>query len=622
MPRTPDDILNLYRQRKIHFTGLHAKMREIGDIYNGRAEIPIADMDREEKPAIPNLLQQGVDQMAGRISSVIPQVGFTSAKPGQRKADRNAKAAADVITGWWQADKVMLKQKSRARRLTAYGMSPTVMRWNHKEHRPMWHIRHPLEALPSLDLQPGMVKPNDCIFQFQRTIGWLRANGYSEHLWRLMGERAWGQATIDTRITLLEYIDAEQTVLMATGHYHNNDYYGMDYPMTDSDAQSLSGVVLEQYPNFGDDIPVTVPTRLTLDEMTGQFDGMIGIYYQQAKLMALETIAVEKGIFPDTYLVSRPGEMGRFIDGPHDGRTGLINIIQGGDIKTEQPQPGYLTNPTIDRLERAQRVTAGIPAEFGGESGSNIRTGRRGDAVLSATIDFPIAEAQEIFAFSFEEENEVAIQMAKRFDGSTSRTIYVGTGNTRKPVTYKPTETFEVEEHVVSYPAAGTDVNSLILGIGQRVGLGTMSKRTAAELDPYIDNAESEHDAIIAEGLEQALMAGLQQQASSGQIPPLVISKVMSLVANDKMELAEALDKVTKDALEEQKKEQEQATGAEAGPSPEAAMAGAAAQSIAGGQSPIPGVGAGMKDLATMLGDLRRPNMTISPQRGVAQGAM
>ena len=96
--------------------------------------------------------------------------------------------------------------------------------------------------------------------------------------------------------------------------------------------------------------------------MTGQFDNMIGMYYQQAKLMALETIAVEKGIFPDTYLVSRSGRGwgGSSMDRTTD-RTGLVNIVAGGDIKEMQSSPGYLTNPTLDRLERAQRVTAGNP---------------------------------------------------------------------------------------------------------------------------------------------------------------------------------------------------------------------------------------------------------------------
>ena len=142
--------------------------------------------------------------------------------------------------------------------------------------------------------------------------------------------------------------------------------------------------------------------------------------------------------------------------------------------------------------------------------------------------------------------------------------------------------------------------------------------------DPYIDNAEMEHDLIISEGLEQALMAGIQQQAQSGQIPPLVLSKIMKLVSGDKMELADAMHKVTEDALAEEKAKQEaDPMGDPAAQTPEGAMAGAAAQAMTGAPpSPIPGAGQGMKDLSTMLGDLRRPNMTVSPMRGVEQGAM
>ena len=620
MPRSLDDILQLYKDRKAGYEPLHGKMRAIADVYNGRAVVPLPDMDRDEHSSIPNLLQQGVDQMAGRITSVRPQIGFSSAQPGVRKYDRRAKAAADVNGGWWQMDRLMMKQKQRGRRLVAYGMAPTVIRWDYKEHRPIWHMRHPLETLPSPDIQPGQISPTDCIFSFQRTVGWMQANGYGEHLSILIGRN--NEVTRDTRINILEYMDGDQTSLIATGHYRNDGY---DYDPTNAYFDTvLKGVQLEWFPNLIDEIPVTIPTRLTLDKMTGQFDNMLGMYYQQAKLMALEVIAVEKGIFPDTYLVSRPGEMARFTDGPHDGRTGMINVIQGGDIQTEQPQPGYITNPTMDRLERAQRLTAGIPSEFGGESGSNIRTGRRGDAVLSATIDFPIAEAQEIFSYAFEEENEYAMKMAKRIDGNTKRTIYVGSGNNRRPVSYVPNETFEITEHVVSYPAAGTDVNSLIIGIGQRVGLGIMSKQTAASLDPYIDNPEMEHDTIIAEGLEQALMAGIQQQAQSGAIPPLVLAKIMTLVGQDKMELAQAMNKITEEALAEEKAKQSQQDPMSQDPmSPDAAMAGAAAQAMTGAPaSPIPGAGPGMKDLSAMLGDLRRPAMTVQPMRGVAQGAM
>jgi hypothetical protein len=272
-------------------------------------------------------------------------------------------------------------------------------------------------------------------------------------------------------------------------------------------------------------------------------------------------------------------------------------------------------------MERSQRLTSGIPSEFGGESGSNIRTGRRGDAVLSAVIDFPVAEAQEVFAYALEEENEAAICLAKMYDEGRSRTIYVGTGNAARAVSYVAEEVFTHEEHTVAYPAVGTDLNSLMIGLGQRVGMGIMSKETAQTLDPFISAPELEHDRIITEGLEQALMSGLQQQAASGAIPPLLLSKIMSLVGGDKMELPEALDKVMTDAKAEADAAAAQQPG---GSASEQALAGSAPQALAspGGMSPIPGANQGQQDLAGLMAKLRQPAMTIRPMRGAAQGAI
>lgn len=597
--KTVDDILALYKQRSAFFSPLHSKMRTIQSIYNGTMEVPLPDMERSDMPSAPNLLAQGVDQMAGRITSVIPSVTFASAKPGQRSADRNALTAARTITGWWQEDKVPMKLKQRGRHLIAYAMSPVHLRWNPKDQLPTWQVRHPLETFPSTDIIPGKVQPVDCLFAYKRSAAWMRSMGYGDRLFALTGK---SDLPGESVIQLIEYVGDGMTHLIAAGYKSTDPYAPIN--LYDDIGNALRGVTLELFPNMTEDIPVVLPMRVTLDTATGQFDNMIGMYYQQAKLMALEVIAVEKGIFPDTYLVSRPGEVGRFLDGPHDGRTGMVNIIAGGDIREIQSQPGYLTNPTIDRLERNQRVTAGIPAEFGGESSSNIRTGRRGDAVLSAVIDYPVAEAQEAFAYSLEEENEVAIQLAKAWAGDTTKTIYVGTGNSSRPVTYTPNKTFEVSEHVVSYPATGTDLNSLIIGVGQRVGLGIMSKRTAATLDPYIDNPEQEHDQIIAEGLEQALVSGIQQQAASGQIPPLTLSKIMTLVQNDKMELAQALNKVTEEALAEQQAQAQMAEQQQQTPAMAAAPGTVASMT---GQPSIEGPNASQQNLMALLSTLRRP---------------
>ncbi len=598
--KTNQEILGLYRERIKLYGSLHGKMRQIQDIYHGKAQIPLPEVERTQMPSIPNLLAQGVDQMAGRIASVTPTVTFAAKDPNKRSEHRRSVTAGRVVSGYWQSDRLMMKMKQRARHMIAYGMSPCVVRWDYKTGRPNWQIRNPMECFPNPDIQTGQVQPKDVIFAYRRSIGWLRNMGYGPAVYALLGDTE--RPTPDYQMLMLEYIDAEGTQLLLTAHNDSNTYTQMM-----NLNQNRVAVTLESVPTPGNIPTVTLPMRITLDSMQGQFDNMIGMYYHQAKLMALESIAVEKGIFPDTYLVSRPGEVGRFLDGPHDGRTGMVNVISGGDIREIQSQPGYLTNPTIDRLERAQRVTAGIPAEFGGESGSNIRTGRRGDAVLSAVIDYPVAEAQENFSFALEAENKIAMQMAKSIDGEKERTIFVGIGNTNAAVTYKADQVFQQEEHVVSYPVTGSDINQLVIGMGQRIGLGIMSKETAAQLDPFIENPEVERDRVVAEGLETALLQGLQNQAAQGALPPMVLAKVMDLVRTDKMELAEAFNKVTEDAQKEA--EAKAMSEQPESPTPDALMADAAMASMAGPQAPgqaIPGASADQETLGNMLNTLRK----------------
>jgi hypothetical protein len=192
------------------------------------------------------------------------------------------------------------------------------------------------------------------------------------------------------------------------------------------------------------------------------------------------------------------------------------------------------------------RINSGTPAEFGGESTSNIRTGKRGDAILSAVVDFPVQEAQEVLAASMQEENKRAIAIAKTYFGEQRRSFYVS--NKAKHVDYVPNKDFETDENSVTYSYAGADANALVVGMGQRIGIGTMSKRTAQEIDPLIADPEREHDRVVQEQIEQAILSSLQQQAQAGTIPPADLARIMNIVISDKLPLAEAIEKVNKEA--------------------------------------------------------------------------
>jgi hypothetical protein len=515
-------------------------MRQLRDTYNGDLVIPLPEMDKREKSAVANLITTGLDQTAMRIASTMPNVYYPALKDGDSASEKRARTRKRATLGWWEANKMPIKMRRRARWFIGYSSSPVILRPDTKWGAARWDIRDPLNTFPSTGEDPDSMTPENCIFTYTRSRAWMQAR-YPDALAQLKKMKV---EKPDDMIRIAEYTDAEVTVLMASALIKPNPW--------DGDISGVPHVELERVHNRTGMCLAVVPQRITLDRPMGQFDSLVGMYTLQSKLMALEVIAVERGIFPDTYLVSRPGETARFVAGPYDGRSGQVNVVQGGDIREMAANPGFATNGMMDRIERAQRIASGTPAEFGGESTTNVRTGKRGDAILSATVDFPIQEAQEVFAASLQEENKRAIAIAKTYFGNERKSFYVSGRGAKGHVDYVPNKDFEDDNNVVSYSHSGADANSLVVGLGQRIGIGIMSKQTAQEIDPFIADPELEKDRVISEGLEQALLQSIQTQASQGAIPPADVAAIASLVASDKMDLAEAVTKIHEDAQKRQ----------------------------------------------------------------------
>ena len=536
---TIQEIAAILKERQDKQGPMIDSMRQLRDAYNGDLIIPLPEMDRREKSAVANLITTGLDQTAMRIASTMPSVYYPALEEGNNASEKRARTRKRATMGWWEANKMPLKMRRRARWLIGYASSPVILRPDTKWGAARWDIRDPLNTFPSTGEDPDQITPNDCIFVYNRSRAWLQ-NNYPDAAGKL---RAINPKPTDL-IQIAEYTDAEVTVLMAISTTKLSQW--------ESNVRGVPFVELERVQNKTGLCLAVVPGRITLDRPMGQFDSLVGMYALQSKLMALEVIAVERGIFPDTYLVSRPGETARFVAGPYDGRSGQVNVVQGGDIREMAANPGFATNGMMDRIERAQRIGSGTPAEFGGESTSNVRTGKRGDAILSAVVDFPIQEAQEIFAASLQEENKRAIAIAKTYFGNERKSFYISSRGAKGHVDYVPNKDFEDDNNVVTYSHSGADANSLVVGLGQRIGIGIMSKQTAQEIDPFISDPEQEKDRVISEGLEQALLQSIQTQASQGAIPPSDVAAIVEMVASDKASLAEAVTKIHEAAQKRQ----------------------------------------------------------------------
>jgi hypothetical protein len=158
-------------------------------------------------------------------------------------------------------------------------------------------------------------------------------------------------------------------------------------------------------------------------------------------------------------------------------------------------------------------------------------------------------------------------------------------GKTKGKVDYTPNKHFTSDENHVSYSQAGADINNLVIAGGQRLAMGTMSKEAFMRIDPLIEDVEKERDSVVAEQLQQSLLAGLQQQAAQGALPPGDLARIMELVKNDNLELPEAVAKVQREAQERQA-EQVEATAPEAQPG--IAQPGAGAEAGGGAPAPAP----------------------------------
>ena len=540
--KTVEEIINIHTTRSRINDDAKAKMRNVRDYYNGDIVVPLPELDSDEQSAVANLLAQGLDQTAMRIASTSPDIYCPPTDASTKRARDNAAKRRKALFGWWDNSRMDLQLGKRARHLIGYSTTVTQIRFNAVTGCPEWHLRDPLTAYPAKMLGVDDMRPRDVIFAYERSIGWLRER-YPAAAVQFGND---SDVNEDHPIEMIEYVDGHEQVLIGTRSPIQTASFGVV-----NESSPFIALELERVPNPLGQCPVVFAQRISLDNAQGQFDGILGMYQMQARLMALEVIAVQKGVFPDTWLVGRAGETPQIVN-PADGLTGEVGVVRGGDLRDMQMQPGYMTNPAIDRLERAQRLTAGIPQEFGGESTSNIRTGRRGDAVLSATVDFTIQEAQRIMARSLQEENRIAVDMAKTYAGRRPRSFYVNSKNVKGQVDYVPNENFDSTENVVSYSQAGADINNLVIGGGQRVGMGTMSKRSFMSIDPLVDDPEFEHDTVIAEQLEAALLSAVQSQAAEGILPPGDLARIMDLVAHDKKELAEAGEQVQREAQERQ----------------------------------------------------------------------
>jgi hypothetical protein len=621
------DIYALYTQRRADRGALLSLMQDVQDHYLGRVVVPLPDMDEHDKPAVANLLAQGLDQTAQRTASNLPNLRCPPTREGVEQARKRADRRRRATLGWWQNSAMNLCLRQRAYWLVGYASTPVILRPDPaKDMIPTWEPRNPLTSFPAPKRNLYDVAVDDCVFAYSRTYGWLRSTyGIT------MNELYTGRARIadDTQITVLEYADAEETVLAAAGpaapwigggspdlSFGTHVWSGEGKQIIGAGTASGGAVMLvelERAPNLAEVCPVAVAGRLSLEGIGGQYDQMLGFYEWQAKLMALDLLAQERNVFPSEWItLGTDGNVVRLAD----GRKGIIGELRGtAKVDVISANPSGQTLQTVNYLERAQRLTGGIPADLGGEGAVNVRTARYGGQLMSAVIDPPIQAYHEVLEHSLEHENRIATHIAKAYSPDRPRSFYVSWRGATGQVDYIPSRDFDSDVTIVSYAIAGADINDLAIAGGQRVGLGTLSRETFMEHDPLVLDPELEKRRITDEALRTAELTALQQSVASGVTSLPDVVRIRQLVRGG-MDFDEATLQVHQEAQARQASSG--VPGTPEGPVPPGApeaQPGIAAPGAGEEQPTIPNPPQGLQNLSYLLQNLRSPQRTLPVER-------
>ena len=546
---TFDEIVGIIRQRQDIQSPLLERMLEVKERYNGEYVIPLPSMENEPvlPPLTPALIAENIDAVAQRASSVMPFIGCPAIDQSKERGVRS-REYADIrrraLAATWYSSKYKLKMRRAYRHLAGYATSCLVVTPDFEKGLPRIDVRDPLGVYPEPKAYEDVEPPRNCGFIYGKSGDWLRAH-YPAARQENGGPVASDDNARQELWDVCEWVDSEHIVIGIMGPRYN--HFNQTYPYHSTQIE------LSRAPNKSGMPCVITPGRVSLDKIASSVSNVVGIVDLMSKMMALEILAQEKAIFPDRYIIGRSGQVPMIVGGEwKDGREGEVNVLLDAEAIGElRSTPDPSTNIAIDRLERNARISTGTVPQIGGETYGALRTGRGIDSLMGAALDPRIQEMQEIMEAHLPHLNECLFATYKGYFGAKQFSMFTGYAGDFGQVEFTPNEHFETNDNVVSYSIPGADIQGTTIQLGQLLSMKGISLRTFRTKHPFIEDAEAEGRRVDEEQLEEAVMAAIQQQALSGQLPVVYVSKIEKHRKKG-LDIFEAIEKADTEIREEQ----------------------------------------------------------------------
>lgn len=518
------------------------QMDEVRQRYNGEWVLPwVSEEAQAEMPMLtPHLVSETIDNLGMRAASVMPEMHCPpvdgSRQTGVRSREYAAIRRGALYATHYEAHSNLVMRRFY-RHLTGYATGALMVIPDFEEKIPRLVVRNPLSTYPQ-EREPDDFSPiDDCAFVYAKAGSWIRDRyPQARHIIPKGGNERIGELW-----DVIEWIDKGYCRIGLLGP-HDVDgqfYWEQGHPGMSPQLE------LSNYPNRLGMVPVSIADRISLDKITSQVGQITGSVDLMARLQALVVVASEKAVFPDRYVIGDSQNTPRLLnkDGQWiDGRTGQTNLV--GDAKSIgelRSTPDPTLQQMVDRLERNARVSTGLVPQMGGETYGALRTGRGIDALTSIAVDPRIQEMQEIAEPCIVRANKAIFECYKAYWGTKKFSMYSGRAATHL-VEFTPNTHFEVNANASFYSIPGADVQGLTIQLGQLLGMGLISETTAANLHPWISDADGERTRREEELLERVAFDALAQQALQGLIPATYLA-VLEEERRSSVDIFEALRK-------------------------------------------------------------------------------
>jgi hypothetical protein len=520
---------------------LKQEMILVRDRYNANAVVPLGDVKGQPniEPAVPQLIADAIDATAMQASMSKPMIHVPSLNSGAEVHNRRAARKKKAYYAAWHHSRLPLLVRRGYRHLVGYGTNNFVVLPDFERKSPVIEVRDPLTAYPDLTSAEEIRSPTNIAYIYQRSPDWIKAmypeakshvDGYHSEMWDMF---EW----IDDSVIYIGLLGPRQT-------------WGTHY--TRVNERGSRPFQLRAWDNRAGMVPVATIGRVTLDRVAGQVSKMTGVVDMMGRLMALETIAAEKAVFPDKYVVVKDNEAFVISGGAwKDGRTGEVNVLEGADKIGQLVDPINVgTFNVLDRHERAFRMSTGQPGIFGGELTGAIRSGQTISQAGSYAVDPRVQEVQQMMEYELSVVNEAVHEVWKGYWPRGKHTVFSGWPTDPGFVEVDASD-FDGKDNAVSYAFAGVDTSGQTVAIGQSVAAHLMSRKTAMVKHPLIDDPEFESEQVIVEALEEAGLTSALAQANAGT---LAMIDLMNIIRHFRAthDIVKAVDLAQADAQERQ----------------------------------------------------------------------